>query len=77
MIASPYELNLGQINPGKHTVDITLYGHRRNGFGPLHLANPKDRDVGPFAWRSQGDRWTYDYMLCEVGVLNTPVITEI
>lgn len=77
MIASPYELNTGQINPGKHTVDITLYGHRRNGFGPLHLANPKDRDVGPFAWRSQGDRWTYDYMLCEVGVLNTPVITEI
>ncbi|MBE5892931.1 MAG: hypothetical protein E7286_06075 [Lachnospiraceae bacterium] len=77
MIASPYEVSMGEPDAGRHTVDITLYGHRRNGFGPLHLANPKDRDVGPFAWRSDGDRWTYDYMLCEVGVLNTPVITEI
>ena len=76
MIASPYQVNLGQMEAGRHQVDITLYGHRRNGFGPLHLANPKNRDVGPFAWRSSGDSWTYDYMLCEVGVLNTPVITE-
>jgi hypothetical protein len=53
-----------------------LYGHRRNGFGPVHLTDLKDHLIGPGAWRSEGENWCYEYMLCQVGVMTTPVITE-
>jgi len=76
VIYPPYQAALGAPAPGRHTVDITLYGHRRNGFGPLHLADTKETFIGPKVWRTEGEYWTYDYMLCEEGVLNTPVITE-
>jgi len=77
IIYPPYTMNLGELEAGKHIVDITLYGHRRNSFGPLHLTDLNERWIGPGAWRSEDERWTYDYMLCEEGILNTPVITEV
>ena len=76
VIYPPYKAVLGAPEAGKHTVDITLYGHRRNGFGPIHMSDTKDTWIGPKAWRTDGECWTYDYMVCEEGVLNTPVITE-
>ena len=76
VIYPPYTAVLGSPEAGKHTVDITFYGHRRNGFGPVHLADTRDTWIGPKAWRTDGECWTYDYMLCEEGILNTPVITE-
>jgi len=76
VIYPPYTANLGALEAGKHTIDVTLYGHRRNSFGPVHLTDLNERWIGPGAWRSEGEKWTYDYMICEEGVLNTPVITE-
>lgn len=76
VIYPPYTVCLGTVPAGEHTVDLTLYGHRRNSFGPVHLTDLVDRWIGPNAWRSEGDRWCYDYRLCEEGVLTTPVITE-
>ena len=76
VIYPPYQAALGTPAPGKHTVSITLYGHRRNGFGPIHMSDIRDTWIGPKAWRTEGELWTYDYMVCEEGVLNTPVITE-
>jgi len=76
LIYPPYVVDLGTPDAGVHTVDLTLFGHRRNGFGPVHLTDLKDRWIGPEAWRSTGERWCYDYRLTEEGILTTPVIVE-
>jgi hypothetical protein len=76
-IYPPYTVRFDDVAPGRHTLDITLYGHRRNGFGPVHLANLKETWIGPDAWRSTGEAWCYDYMICEEGILTTPDIREI
>ena len=75
-IYPPYKAELGTTFAGKHTVDITLYGHRRNSFGPVHLADLKEKWIGPGAWRSDNECWCYDYMICEEGILATPEIVE-
>ena len=76
VIYPPYTVSLGVPAAGEHTVDVKLYGHRRNGFGPVHLADRADKWFGPIAWRSTGDRWCYDYRVVEEGVVTTPEITE-
>ena len=76
MMYPPYTVNLNSVQAGKHTLHITLYGHRRNGFGPVHLANLKETWIGPNAWRTEGEAWCYDYMICEEGILTTPEIKE-
>ena len=64
------------VEAGKHMLNITLYGHRRNSFGPVHLTDLKERWIGPVAWRSEGENWCYEYRICEEGIMTTPVITE-
>ena len=77
VIYTPYTVDLGQPEAGRHTVDLTLFGHRRNGFGPVHLADLVARWVGPGAWRTENDMWCYDYQICEEGVMCTPTIKEL
>ncbi|MBQ8231416.1 MAG: hypothetical protein IJZ34_05765 [Lachnospiraceae bacterium] len=72
----PYVARLGAVEAGKHTVDIKLYGHRRNGFGAVHNADLEDHYISPKKWRTDGERWCYDYMLCEEGIITTPEIIE-
>ena len=74
VIYPPYILDLGELAKGRHQVEITLMGHRRNSFGPVHLADLKATWIGPHAWRTEGDEWCYDYMICEEGLLSSPEI---
>lgn len=76
VIYAPYTVSLGQPAAGEHRIDLTLYGHRRNSFGPVHLADLAETWIGPNAWRSEDEKWCYDYRICEEGILSTPVITE-
>ncbi|MBE5767310.1 MAG: hypothetical protein E7335_09140 [Clostridiales bacterium] len=76
VIYTPYTVSLGAPAAGEHQVDLTLYGHRRNAFGPVHLTDLNERWIGPGAWRSENEKWCYDYRICEVGVLSTPAIVE-
>ena len=76
-IYPPYTVKFTDVKAGKHTLRITLCGHRRNGFGPVHLANLKETWIGPTAWRTMGEAWCYDYMICEEGIMTTPEIQEI
>jgi hypothetical protein len=76
MLYPPYTVVMNDVEAGKHVLNITLYGHRRNGFGPVHLANLKETWIGPTAWRTVGEAWCYDYMICEEGIMTTPEITE-
>lgn len=72
MVYPPYTVNFGSVNAGKHTIDVTLFGNRRNGFGPIHLTDLKETWIGPEAWRSEGEKWCYDYRICDMGILTTP-----
>lgn len=74
VIYPPYTAELGKIAPGKHCIYLSLYGHRRNGFGPVHFADLKDVLIEPNVWRSTGERWSYEYIICEEGILTAPEI---
>ena len=73
---SPYQLELDSITPGRHTLKLTLLGNRFNCFGPVHLADPKHRWLGPDCWRTQGSRWTESYRLKPLGIFSAPIIEE-
>jgi len=70
---SPFQLNLGKLAAGEHKLDLTLYGNRENSFGAIHLGG-RIRWIGPNAWRTQGDMFTYDYFLLPLGIMKSPFI---
>ena len=72
----PYQVELGKLPAGDHTLQLTLLGHRCNSFGPVHLADEKQLWIGPTAWRTVNDEWTDEYRLKTEGVLSAPVIEE-
>ena len=72
---SPFQLNLGKLASGDHKLDITLYGNRENSFGPIHLSG-RIRWIGPNAWRTAGDMFTYDYSLMPLGIMKSPFILK-
>ncbi len=74
IIYPPYTLEVNGLNKGEHQVDIKLYTHRYNSFGPVHLVNVKESWHGPGAWRSEGINWSYEYVLRTTGILKTPGI---
>lgn len=75
MIAfSPYTLEIYRLPKGKHTVSFELFGNRYNSFGALHNAEIGTRWIDPMVWRTNGERWTYDYMVREFGILGNPEI---
>ena len=76
MIYPPYTAELGEVEAGKHMLDLTFYGTRQNGFGTLHLADENRAFLNPSSWRTEGDHWCYEYMLRRMGVLITPEVTE-
>ena len=74
IIYAPYCLKIPHVSPGEHTISFTCYGNRYNSFGPLHMCDETRIWFGPDSWYTQGDAWTYDYMLKETGILLSPVI---
>lgn len=76
IIYPPYTLDLGKLPCGAHELSLTLFGNRRNSFGPVHLADLAVTWIGPNAWRSEGDAWSDSYQICSVGVLSEPRLFE-
>ena len=72
----PYAVRLGHLQPGECWLNLTLLGHRCNSFGPVHLADENEKWIGPGAWRTTGDKWTYEYRLKTEGILSAPVMEE-
>ena len=62
------------IPAGKHVLDITVFGSRINTFGALHLSDYTVTWFGPDAWRSENDRWSYEYRLTQQGLLTAPMV---
>lgn len=71
---APYEVK-APIAAGTHTLHLTAFINRTNGFGPLHNATPDLKWFGQDAWKSTGDAWTYDYILQEEGIMTAPILT--
>ncbi len=76
IVYPPYNILVENLKAGNHKIDITLFGNRYNAFGPVHLCNDKESWHGPGAWRSEGCRWCYEYVLRPVGILNSPIIKK-
>ena len=72
IIYPPYTATLGEVKAGKHRVDITAYISRQNSFGAFHHANRYLEWKGPGSWFSKNEDWTYEYRLCEQGIITTP-----
>lgn len=73
---APFQCELGRVEPGSHALDITVFGNRVNTFGCLHHADERVLWIGPNTWRSEGDRWAYEYQLKPMGLLVAPRILE-
>ena len=76
IIYPPYRLALGDAAAGDHMLEVTLYGSRQNCFGPMHMADERQRWIGPQAWAYRGYEWTYEYRLHRMGLLSTPILEE-
>ncbi len=72
---SPYSLELGEVEEGRHVISITAFGNRVNTFGPIHNCNHTEHWIGPDAWRSEGAAWAYEYQLKKTGILVSPRVT--
>lgn len=74
IIYPPYIVKADNLKDGVHDIEITLYTHRYNCFGPIHLADTTWSWHGPGAWRSTGNDWCYEYVLRRTGIIAAPVI---
>ncbi len=71
---APYTATAEGIENGKHILELTLFGHRYNSFGSVHLVNEKESWHGPGAWRSEDINWSYEYVLRKLGIMKAPEI---
>lgn len=72
---APYCVPLGFMEKGKHCLDITVFGTRVNGFGPVHNSVPDFPYLGPNAWRTHhSPLWSDVYQLHPTGLLSAPAI---
>lgn len=46
LVYAPYRLTLGEVEKGPHLLELTLLGSRQNAFGPVHLADEKEKWIG-------------------------------
>lgn len=72
ILFAPYTLDV-KLPAGRHQICFKLYGNRHNSFGALHNADKSTYYYGPDAWRTQGDGWSYEYQLRDLGILKSPV----
>jgi hypothetical protein len=69
---APYRINCGKVSGGSHTLKLKVFGNRINAFGALHNADETEEWYGPNLWRTEGNKWSYEYHLKQMGILTTP-----
>jgi len=69
---APYTVDLGKLSDGEHLLDITVHASRINTFGAFHLSKYDLKWIGPNAWHTEGNAWSYEYRLYESGLLTAP-----
>ena len=76
LLFAPYILELPQMKTGENEIAVTLFGHRGNGFGAVHNANPEYEWYGPDSYRTEKEEWCYEYRLKPLGILSSPVFLD-
>ena len=61
---------------GYNTVELKLFGSRRNAFGPLHITEDKPVVVGSHSFQHDKVGWQEAYRLVKHGLLGVPMIVE-
>ena len=74
IVYPPYCVYAEDITNGEHLLELTLFTHRYNTFGPVHLVDVKESWHGPDAWRSTKANWSYEYVLRKTGLFKAPVV---
>ena len=72
----PYHTEIDGVPAGKHTLTVEICIPRANAFGPVHHFKGSGMHAGPAAWRTEGDKWSDDYLLTVQGLLKAPVVKE-
>ena len=72
---APFQCALGKVEAGEHRLDLTLYGSRVNSAGALHLAFRMNW-MGPGAWRTEGDMFSYEYQVQPFGIIAAPKLLK-
>lgn len=57
-----------QLQDGRNVLELTLYGSRRNAFGPLHLTDDTPLWTGPIEFRYNPEKWQDHYKLIHYGL---------
>lgn len=57
-------------------IDLKVFGHRANCFGPIHLSDPSVTWLGPDAYRSKGDSFSEEFILKPLGIMAPPIIFD-
>ncbi|KAI5460781.1 hypothetical protein BGZ63DRAFT_357511 [Mariannaea sp. PMI_226] len=69
----PHRLDLGNLDPAReYKLAITAVGNRDHAFGAVHLPEDLTKWYGPDAWRTNGDKWAYEYTIRKMGLLTAP-----
>lgn len=74
IVFDPYTVRIPALPKGTHEIGLLLYGNRVNTFGAVHNCDATWTWYGPNAWRTQDDKWSYEYCLKKVGILKSPAI---
>lgn len=77
IIFSPYLLKIGQLRKGIHHFQIKIFGNRRNTFGAVHNSDKRERWYGPDAWRTGKEKWSYEYQIRPMGILQAPKLLKV
>ncbi len=72
---APFQCSLGKVEAGEHTLNLTLYGSRVNSSGALHLSF-RFNWMGPNAWRTNGDMFSYEYQVQPLGIISAPKLLK-
>lgn len=71
---APYEICLGELEPGAYELEITAYGNRYHTFGQLHNCDENYSWFASCSWRTKGDRYCEEYLTKRLGLWAAPEI---
>ncbi len=74
IVYNPYTVLAENVNKGKHTLELTVFGNRHNSFGALHNCDSGRRWYGPDVFVTNGDAFSYEHRLKEFGILSSPTV---
>ena len=72
----PYQVCIGDLPAGTHTLSIRAFGNRNNAFGPTHLPDGLTRWIAPNVWRTEHVWWQDSYNIKAMGIFEEPRVLK-